>query len=340
MSRKIDALIGAEVLHQLPVPPRVRWRSTHRERTCTPVFGDLVARGYATRTGEGQVAVGGPVLDLQRRLDTILCGIAVDDFGAVEYRYPTLISTETLRRSGYLTSFPHHVMFATRLRSDLDAYQEFLAAPDAASADSILAYCASPTYSLPPTMCYHTFGQYAGRQLTGQSAVVTARGKSFRFEGRYETDLERLWDFTIREVVFLGSREFAIACREQFTARAAALVDALRLVGHLEVAHDPFFGDQRAAESISSQRLLELKYELRLAVAPDRTIAVGSFNVHDRLFASAFDIRQQDGGTAYTACVGFGLERLAYAVLCQYGADEHDWPELLRTGRGEEEGSG
>jgi seryl-tRNA synthetase len=160
--------------------------------------------------------------------------------------------------------------------------------------------------------------------------IVTARGKSFRHEEKYRQGLERLWDFTIREVVFLGSRERVLADRERLMSRVLDLADELGLAGRCEVANDPFMGNTDGAARSASQRLLELKYELRLDVGDGKTIAVGSFNFHERMFADAFALTGPDGEEVFTACAGFGLERFAYAIVCQYGADPTAWPARVR----------
>lgn len=340
LSAKMDLMVANDLLGQLAAPEVIRWRSARTDPPPRAVFGELRDRGLAFVTGDGQVALAKPLLDLMDRLDSLLTGIACSEFAAAEYRYPTLIRTQALRRSGYTSSFPHHLMFTTRLRSDIHNYRDFLAetgvgAGDDDFAQAVLSRSGPVDQCLPPTMCYHTFQQFADAPLPMADMAVTARGKSFRFESRYQADLERLWDFTIREIVFLGTREFAAGCRDRFRDLAGALLDELALTGHCEVAHDPFFGDQDTSASISSQRLLERKHEMRLAVAPDRTIAVGSFNLHGRLFSDAFDIRQPDDQPAHTACVGFGLERLAYAVLCQHGTNEAGWPDPLRRSKAE-----
>src|SRR5262245_16402903 len=126
LTRKVNLMATGDVLTQRPPRRVVRWRSRRRDTTIQPVFDELVRRGLAFPTGEGQVAVGAPVLRLIERLDGLLCGIATGEFGAEEYRYPTLVPTATLRRAGYLSSFPHHVMYATWLRADLDVYRGFL----------------------------------------------------------------------------------------------------------------------------------------------------------------------------------------------------------------------
>jgi hypothetical protein len=121
-----------------------------------------------------------------------------------------------------------------------------------------------------------------------------------------------------------------LAARQTFMQLTFDLITELDLVGHCEVANDPFFCSAETSSRILSQRLLELKYELRLGVAPQRTIAVASFNFHGEFFTENFDITQ-NGAHASTACVGFGLERLVYAFVCRHGLDVARWPAPVRA---------
>jgi seryl-tRNA synthetase len=58
---------------------------------------------------------------------------------------------------------------------------------------------------------------------------------------------------------------------------------------------------------------------------------VGSFNFHERFFGESFGITSAGGeGPVHTACAGFGLERFAYAFLCQHGLDPSGWPREVR----------
>src|SRR5690606_27401599 len=90
------------------------------------VYRELVARGVAAESGEALVAVGEPVLSLMDRLDAAIRAIVTEEFGAREFRYPTLIPAGALRRTGYLTSFPQYLMAVTRLHGDVDDYRAFL----------------------------------------------------------------------------------------------------------------------------------------------------------------------------------------------------------------------
>ena len=62
--------------------------------------------------------------------------------------------------------------------------------------------------------------------------------------------------------------------------------------------------------------------------APHR---VASFNYHQDHFGTPFDIRTADGEVAHTACVGFGLERIALALLRHHGLDIRAWPAPVRA---------
>ncbi|RSM62506.1 hypothetical protein DMH03_10465 [Amycolatopsis sp. WAC 01376] len=337
LSRKLEFVVENDVRTQLPTPPKVVWRSDSTRVPLSDVFEGMLADGVVHEIGPGQVALGEPAITALNTLDGLLRHIIDDEFDAREYRYPTLLPVTALHRSGYLSSFPQHMMFAARLDGDVDTYRAFAkeVGERAQIGEHILGKCGPVDRCLPPTMCYHTFDQFSGSTLDRENMVVTAKGGSFRHEARYHRTLERLADFTIRETVFLGSAEFVRSARDRFRDRAIELVAELGLAGRCEVANDPFFASVEGAARASSQRLLELKHELHLDVGPQgQSIAVGSFNLHEQHFGEAFGIKGPDGEVVYSACVGFGLERLTYAVLCQYGWDMADWPEPLRQRAG------
>jgi seryl-tRNA synthetase len=336
LGRKIDLIVAKDILPQIGVDTTVTWRSPHAPQVREGVFAELEAAGVVVRMGEGLYATGELFTDTMDRLDHRLRDIAVRDFGAQNYRYPSLVSTGTLQRAGYLDAFPQFLMTASRCRSDVDSYESFVSGlPDLASASEARRHIGRHSehlgYCLPPAACYHVYQHLGDRELTGGPTAVTIRGKTFRFESKYHRSMERLWDFTMREVVFLADRDTVVEQRRRMMSAACDLVTELGLAGRLEVANDPFFCNDRTAERVLTQRVMELKYELCLPVEDGRSVAAGSFNAHGEKFGSAFAITLPGGGTVNTACVGFGLERLTYAYFCQHGADPADWPQAART---------
>jgi hypothetical protein len=338
LSDKINDIVKSDILKQKAFPPKVVWhseavpvRSHSAGRAYYPnLFDTLVESGIAFEAGEGQVGFGEPLISLMDYFDQRVKRIALNMPNAQEYCYPTLLPISVLEKFGYFASFPQFIMFVTRLHNDLDVYRAFRAdyATHQKITPALFSHCQNHDYCLPPTMCYHTYHQMRERQLD-QNRVVTAKGKSFRFESKYYRGLERLWDFTIREIVFLGTREFVLNCRQAFMQQAFALMEEFGLSGYCDVANDPFFVAQDTASKIFSQRMMELKYELHLNIAEEPTIAVASFNFHENFFGQSFQITQGNQSPILTGCVGFGLERLVYAFLCQYGLDEGKWPPIL-----------
>lgn len=332
LARKIEYVCQTEILPQrLPTVEPV-WRSPHRPSGTAGVFEELKALGAVHEMGPGAIATGQQFTDVLDALDAGLLRIATDHFGALPYRYPTLISTEALRQGGYLESFPQFAMFASRLCVDLDVYRRFVEEiGGSADAESLIDRdSAHSGYCLPPTMCFHTYLQLRGQSLPTSPTVVTSRGKSFRFESRYSQSLERLWDFTIREIVFLGDAETVAQQRQDFLDATCRYVEELGLAGHVEPANDPFFGDRMVPRRLLAQRLRRLKYELRMPAEDGRDMSVASFNVHGSAFGDAYAITLPNGEATYTSCVGFGLERLTFALFCQHGALREQWPDRVR----------
>lgn len=332
LSNKINAAIESRISTLFIQNPKVIWKSDHLlDEFKLNIFNEMLERNMIYEVGEGQVCFAEPMITLINSLDSKFREIAVDKFKGHEYRYPTLIPTKTLEKCGYFNSFPHMLMFVTRLHNDINVYESFIKEFNHSKngGDCILKNCSNVDYSLPPTMCYHTYNQLQNKKMSKDNQVVTAVGKSFRYESKYHKTIERLWDFTIREIVFLGEKDFVIDSRKKFMDESFKLVNELGLMGHSEVAGDPFFCGADAAAKIFNQKMLELKYELRLNIDKDKTIAAASFNFHDKFFGESFNITHKEEDIISSGCVGFGLERFAYAFVCQHGLDSKKWSKVL-----------
>jgi seryl-tRNA synthetase len=135
--------------------------------------------------------------------------------------------------------------------------------------------------------------------------------------------------FHQREIVRIGEPEVVAQWREQWRDRAVVLLRELGLDVELEVATDPFFG--RSGRMLAaSQREQELKFEVTVQIAGPEPTAVASFNYHQDHFAEAYGL-QAGGGRAHTACLGFGLERIALALFKTHGLEVDSWPVDVRA---------
>ena len=288
---------------------------------------EMQRRGFVRVTGPGHVALRGPVLRAARYFDDLFLQWG-ESLGAEEQEYSSLIPLKTLVQAGYPQSFPQHLTLACHVEGGVENLNRFAADPDVDGAS-----IRTTDQALSPAVCYHCYPAWAGRTLEGGPVIVTARGRCFRNEAGHLKPMERLWDFTMREIVFVGSHEQVESVRQTMIARGRELLEQLDLCGTIESATDPFF-----TEASSGKRLLQgiqaLKFELRLRI-DDHSIAAASFNHHGTFFGERFQIDRKEAGRANTGCVAFGIERWAYAFCCQHGLDEAQWPEsLTRQERG------
>ena len=254
-----------------------------------------------------------------------------DSFGAAPYRFPTLIPARYLERVNYFHAFPHSLTFATHLREDLDVIDHFAqhaacddhglnAPPDSFSQIQAL---------LSPAVCYHLYFALADQPLPDGQVIATAVGNCFRYESTNLSSLERLWNFTMREVIFVGSKDFVLDNRETARRRMRRVFDEIGLAYRVESATDPFFVGEFRKQSVF-QSAFQLKFEIRACLPfKDATLAVGSYNYHQNFFGRHLNISLPDGSPAHTGCVAFGLERMAYAFLAQFGLDTAGWPIQL-----------
>jgi hypothetical protein len=104
---------------------------------------------------------------------------------------------------------------------------------------------------------------------------------------------------------------------------------ALEIDTERAVATDPFFGSgSRMVQMLQAEQ--ELKIELLADLGEGRQQAVASGNYHKDQFGRLFAITDEFGRAAHTACVAFGYERLALALLRKHGQDIHVWPARVQ----------
>ncbi len=304
----------------------------HRERPIPhgrPVQAELIERRWLLPYAPGCVGLQGPALALFQYFDAGFLQIAAL-FEAARMQYPTLIGVDTLNRASYLTSFPHHITLGAHLRGDIDAIEGFqrdVVAPGTA----LLPAAAEPDHVLSPTVCIHCYRAIQGRVLgAGELLRATAIGSCFRHERGRLDHRTRLWDFHMREIIFIGPAEAVVDARKRSIELVCAWLDELGLAYWIETATDPFFVDNFSAQSFF-QLANKTKYELLVRMPDtDRPLAIGSFNIHHDFFARSFELTSADGAPVHTACTAFGVERFVHGFLAQHGLDPRAWPQPVR----------
>ena len=297
-------------------------------RTADQVVAELRARGELWEPAPGVVSLRGDAFALFTRIERIaaatVTAIGADCDGACDpWSSPAALPLATLARASYFDAFPQWLTLASHLRDDTETLERIARSSDPAT--QACDACAPAGAALPPAVCYHVYGSLAGRMLLAPT-MVSVQGTCWRHEGDRLRPLARGWAFTMREGVCVGDTDAVEGFRAHGIARGRALADALSLESRLEEATDPFFRPTARGRDLL-QRLKGLKQELLLPVG-DEQIAAASFNLHERFFGEAFDIRLADGTAAASACVAFGIERWTLAFLAAHGTTARDWPAL------------
>jgi seryl-tRNA synthetase len=324
---KVSRLVEQMKSERLAITPAVL--RTHKGSSTTfnaDLLAELIEAGDIFEEGRGVVARSGRMLELLQQVDRLLTKIAVDVFAAEIKEYNVLMPADWLRRAGYFSSFGHSLTFAFHLREDFDQLEDFSARHrDGAELQfDSLDEIHPPEFCLSPAICYHAYGAMKDQALQPSDnglKVFTAAGRCFRYESKNITDFDRLWEFSMREIIFVGEKEKVTESRSRTLDIIWRLVEKLDLTATLETAADPFFAtDFRSLRFF--QLANELKYELRLPVSDSKSIAVASFNYHETFFGQNFGIEDQSGEKIHTGCAAFGLERLVYAAVVQRGFDD------------------
>jgi hypothetical protein len=134
--------------------------------------------------------------------------------------------------------------------------------------------------------------------------------------------------FRMQEIVYVGARSAVDDFLAEAHRSAARLFAAFGLSVRSSTAADPFFGSGGRL-LVREQLDRDLKQEY-LAEISGQPVALASVNSHETHFTRPYGITGDGTGTAVSACVGFGLERIVLAALAVHGFDPGAWPDLLR----------
>ena len=230
----------------------------------------------------------------------------------------------TLEHSGYVTSFPNLIGVVSSFSGSEADVPAFL--QEVAEGAEWIDRMAPTDVAMCSAGCHPLYPLVASTTLAPEGERFEVQTWCFRHEP--SLDPARMQTFRQHEFVYLGSPSGALAHRDRWLEQGRELLGELGLDVAVVVANDPFFG--RAGRLLAaSQRTKELKYELVAPISSSTPGAISSSNYHEDHFGHAFDIRDADGSTAHTACIGFGLERITLAVLLKHGLDETAWPDEL-----------
>ncbi|HEY8615842.1 amino acid--[acyl-carrier-protein] ligase [Phenylobacterium sp.] len=286
----------------------------------------LIAGGLLIPTGvDGLYGRSGVFEDVIVRFEGLVTAEGTQDAPEV-IRFPPAMTRRQLETSGYMKSFPQ---LAGTVHSFCGGDHDHMSLLQALSkGEDWTAGQQATEIALTPAACYPIYPMVAAQgPLPPDGRLFDVQSYCFRHEP--SPDPARMQLFRMREYVRLGTAAQVTAFREMWVERARQMITALELPFDVVPANDPFFG--RAGKMMKvNQREQGLKLEMVIPVANPQPTACLSFNYHQDHFAHTWGVRLADGGPAHTACVGFGLERIALALFRHHGFDPADWPAGVR----------
>ena len=248
------------------------------------------------------------------------------EFGTEVFRFPPVMSRRDLERHGYLKSFPNLIGCACALHGSEADIRAAAGRPDGGWVDAL----AATELVLSPAACYPIYPIAAARGPVPEAGLLfDVASDCFRREP--SKDLDRLQSFRMREYVCIGSEAQVAAFRARWLERATEMARVLALPCRIDQASDPFFG--RVGQMMAVAQIQQaLKFELLVPLhSEEKPTACMSFNYHRDHFGLTWDLHDDAGAPAHTACVAFGMDRLAVALFWTHGLETARWPAETRS---------
>jgi hypothetical protein len=293
------------------------------------VMDELVDSGDLKPLTAGGYVFQGGFLKLLRFLDGLTVEFA-QTLHAVEQEYPARWPMELFEKINYLADFPQNLIVCAGAKKS--RLQELSASfpPGTSYAGLPLGEMfEAPEWALGTSTCDPCYYAFRISPLAN-NRIFFAKNKCFRNESSHRGELDRLTEFSMREIMGVGTAEHVLSVRERFLGFQSRLVRFLGLSARIEVASDPFFTDNADLKR-KYQETMDSKLEVLADLGDQRPpLAVSSLNWHGDHFGRCFDARLWDGAHLHSCCLAFGLERLAFAFLSQHGVHAAQWPEQVR----------
>lgn len=276
---------------------------------------------------DGILGRSGVFEDVIARFEALVLKIGAGEH--VEHvHFPPTMSRMQFEASGYLKNFPHLAgtvhCFCGNERDHAALMSQLSGGEDWTTGQK------ATDVVLTPAACYPIYPIIAARGPLPTGGVTVALS-SYCYRHEPSKDPARMQSFRQREYVRIGTPTEIGDFRDVWMARSVEIAKALKLPAELDVANDPFFG-RGGKMSASSQREQALKFEVLIPVSSDeKPTACMSINYHQDHFGTINALRNADGSTAHTSCIGFGLERIALALFRHHGLDVKAWPADVRA---------
>ena len=150
---------------------------------------------------------------------------------------------------------------------------------------------------LKPAACFPIYPQI--KQYGIKNEIITTLTNVFR----YDTfdDKNHFWEFTVREIVLVGTTEYVIENMEKIMENTIQLLESKGIDAEYKVSTDHFYPCPQNRILGKYQKANKLKKEL-IVMVKNEEIVLGSFNYHGTFFSKKFGF--DNNCEIVTGCIG------------------------------------
>lgn len=298
-----------------------RYEMLNREN----IFQNLLDQEIIKQIAEGVYAYSDLFLEVFHYFNKKIEENGSRIFGDLKkYEFPVIYPLSDYQTGGYFESFPHHIMFQTLIKNDIDVIDRFT--QKGVDAETLHGNMRTPVNVLRHAACVPVYS-FLRDSVVEADVLKTfmVSGKCFRNEERNVCELSRLNEFYMKEYVFVGTKEQCDEGIEKSKQLWYEWIEIFGLNSKIDTATDSFF-----ASNYKKLKLFQIlgnskqEYKVRLT-EEDNFVSCGSVNYHRTHFTKPYNIKGSDGAYCYSACCAFGIDRLTYTLLSQKGLDPEKW---------------
>jgi seryl-tRNA synthetase len=230
---------------------------------------------------------------------------------------------------GYFETFPHHIMFQATIKNDIEVLDQFTK-HGLGEGNKLLQQVNKVKNVIRNAACGPLYKIFENRVFkdTELPAAIYVSGRCFRNEANNASEMTRLHEFNMSEIVFFGKEPDIRSKIEASKKLWKYWIELFDLNCLIETANDSFFaGNYKKLKFF--QLLGNSKEEFKILLPhSEKYIASASANFHRTHFTKKYNIKHQEG-YCHTGCIAFGIERLAYTVISQLGCDWEKWDKKV-----------
>ena len=157
-------------------------------------------------------------------IDDYFKNIAVEHFNAREVYIPSLISEQVLKKINYISSFPQQLTIASYIDKTCSLNNERIR---------------NSNLYFTPSACLHIYPMLENKTIN--ECTFTTRAQVYRHESENFDGSTRLWNFTVREIVFVGKEDFVKSSLKNFESYVLELIKKFDLEIKVIPATDHFY---------------------------------------------------------------------------------------------------